>query len=50
MAVSNASDLLAHLGHELEVVTYALEHHGYEPANVAIECMDCMMVLLDFDN
>lgn len=38
------TDLLAHVGHALECVTY-----GTPVANVAIECVDCGMVLLDYD-
>lgn len=42
MSVSTYSELVIHVGHLVEVVTYANE-------NVAIECEDCGEVLLDFD-
>lgn len=44
MSVSSFKDLKHHVGHEVEVVTY-----GDPPVNVAIECLDCNEVLLDFD-
>jgi len=40
-------DLLNHVGHEIELAVYGdLE----EPHNVAIECMTCGCVLIDFDH
>lgn len=36
-------DLMAHVGHRFECVTYA----GGE--NVALECMTCNEVIIDFD-
>jgi transcription initiation factor TFIIIB Brf1 subunit/transcription initiation factor TFIIB len=42
MSVHNFETLRAHVGHNLECVTYA-------DMNVAIECVDCGMVLVDFD-
>jgi hypothetical protein len=47
MSVSNFKDLMVHVGHDVVVTYYGL---ATEPANVAIECMDCNEVLLDFDN
>ncbi len=47
MSVSNFLDLLPHVGHEIKVVTYGGK--GIHAANVAIECMDCNEVLVDFD-
>lgn len=44
MSVSNFSDLIAHEGHRVVVVTY-----GNPPVNVAAECEDCCEVLIDFD-
>lgn len=43
MAVSNFEELSAHLGHEIEVADYG------NGQNIAIECMDCFEVILDFD-
>jgi hypothetical protein len=42
--MSNFSELAAHVGHEVEVATY-----GTPPVNVAIECMTCGTVLVDYD-
>lgn len=39
-------DLRVHIGHEIECVSYG----DSEVWNVAIECVTCGMVLLDFDN
>ena len=39
-----AGDVLEHVGHEIEVVTY-----GHPPVNVAIECVTCYVVLTDTD-
>jgi len=47
MAVHDFDDLMNHVGHELECSTYG---DGAYTANVAIECINCMEVLLDFDN
>jgi len=42
MSATDYNDLSRHLGHKVEVVSYA-------EVNVAIECEDCSEVLLDFD-
>ncbi|MCK5308737.1 MAG: hypothetical protein KAJ73_09010 [Zetaproteobacteria bacterium] len=39
-------DLMKHINHAITVVTY--EHEG-RVRNVALECLDCYEVLLDFD-
>ncbi len=39
-------DLREHVGHQLEVVAYGPTE---APANVAIECLTCGCVLVDFD-
>ena len=49
MSVSCFSDLNAHAGHSIEITQYVNKETG-EVVNVAIECMDCYEVLLDFDN
>ena len=46
MSVHYYKELLAHHGHTVAVVTYG---GPAKPANVAIECEDCSVVLLDFD-
>lgn len=43
MGVHSFDDLRQHVGHETEVVMYA------EGCNVAIECLDCCEVLVDYD-
>lgn len=40
-------ELNAHWGHNIEVVRYGNENVG--TVNVAIECVDCGVVLIDFD-
>lgn len=47
MSAYNFETLLDHVGHRVEVVTYEDEQAVF---NVAIECTDCNMVLLDYDN
>ena len=42
MSATDYNDLSRHIGHKVEVVSYA-------EVNVAIECEDCSEVLLDFD-
>lgn len=44
MVTGSFSGLLEHVGHELECVTY-----GDPPENVAIECLDCGCVVVDFN-
>lgn len=48
MAVSSFAELLDHEGHELECVSYG--RSGEDPQNVAVECVECGMVLFDFDS
>ncbi len=45
MAVSRWSELIAHVGHDFECVTYGDE----DPVNVAVECTTCAEVIVDFD-
>lgn len=40
-------DLLGHRGHRLECVSYGDD--AIYPENIAIECMNCHVVLIDFD-
>ena len=42
------NDLREHIGHAVEVVCYGLPDQ--DPHNVAIECVDCSLVLLDYDH
>ena len=46
MACHSYDDLKAHVGHNVAVVAYG---DSDDPANVAIECEDCSLVLMDFD-
>ena len=51
MAMSSFNELAEHVGHDVAVVTYG--QRGSEVAaadNVAVECVTCAAVLLDFDN
>lgn len=43
MAATNYADLMKHVGHDIETVTYGQDD------NVAIECNTCYEVLLDYD-
>jgi hypothetical protein len=43
MTMSNFDRVLSHLGHELEVAIYG------DNENVAIECLTCMEVVVDYD-
>lgn len=42
-------DVREHVGHQIVCVQYRMRL-GTEPANVAIECETCGVVLIDFDN
>jgi hypothetical protein len=44
MAASEYNDLAQHVGHHIVVVIYGMAE------NAAVECEDCSMVLLDYDN
>lgn len=44
MAVSSFKDLLEHVGHDVECVTY-----GNPPVSVALECLTCGCVLVDYE-
>jgi hypothetical protein len=43
--VNHFEDLENHVGHNLECVTYGSD----KVVNVAIECMDCGCVIVDYD-
>jgi hypothetical protein len=47
MAVSSYDELVECVGHDIECVVYG---NGNDIRNVSVECMDCYMVLLDYDN
>lgn len=61
MSAQSFEELLEHVGHDIVCVSYrkgggvaldkgALDEVGaLYPPNVAVECMDCHVVLLDFD-
>jgi hypothetical protein len=42
VSVSTYEDLLTHVGHEFECVTYG------DGDNVALECLTCNVVIVDF--
>lgn len=46
MSAQNYGELLDHAGHSIVIATYGDED---DPENVAIECVDCYEVLLDYD-
>jgi hypothetical protein len=43
MAADSYKELMRHAGHQTEVVTYG------NLDNVAVECVDCYEVLMDYD-
>lgn len=47
MSAQSFDDLIRHSGHEVEVAEYF--DHSKQTVNVAIECVECYEVLLDFD-
>jgi len=47
MSVSTFKELLEHIGHKIECAYYG--HSKEEAENVAIECVDCHVVILDFN-
>lgn len=47
MSATCFEDLLNHQGHHIECAVYGTEAKGI--VNVAVECMDCSEVLMDFD-
>jgi hypothetical protein len=46
MGAHSFKDLVAHVGHNVQVVLYGPQD---DPVNVAVECEDCNEVLMDFD-
>ena len=42
MATLNKTELAAHLGHDLQVSTYAEQ-------NIALECVTCYEIILDYE-
>lgn len=49
MSVHDFASLMKHNGHQLEITTYGDLPPDGEPDNVAIECLTCNEVLLDYD-
>lgn len=49
MSATNYQDLINHFGHRIEVVTYGEDETKEGALNVAVECVDCCEVLMDFD-
>jgi hypothetical protein len=50
MSAFDFQSLLDHAGHKIKVNTYIDKENDNEVVNVAVECMTCYEVLLDFDN
>ncbi len=46
MSVNNFEELKRHYGHTIELVLYGEKDN---PSNIAIECVDCNEVILDFN-
>jgi hypothetical protein len=49
MSVSTFSELNEHAGHNVQVNRY-IDNSDGQIVNVAIECMNCNIVLMDFDS
>jgi len=49
VSVQSFEELEYHVGHEVEVVTYGGPDSLRRVLNIAIECIECSEVLLDFD-
>lgn len=51
MAAVDFDDLVRHHGHEIQCVLYgdSPEKNPQPDDNIALECVDCYEVLLDFD-
>lgn len=47
MSAHDFKSLIAHAGHNINIVTYG---DGIKVYNVALECEDCNEVLLNFDD
>jgi hypothetical protein len=47
MATTKYGELRQHIGHHIECACYGKENET--PQNIALECIDCGMVLLDFE-
>ena len=47
MKINEFEELTWHIGHEVEIVSYGRNGTIY---NVSVECIDCGMVLMSFDN
>ena len=45
--IKGYEDLKKHIGHDIELAYYG---ELPEPDNIAIECLTCMEVLIDFDH
>jgi len=48
MSAASYAELRAHVGHRIECVVYGVDSAG-QPENVAVECIDCYEVILDYD-
>ena len=46
MAIYSYHELKNHIGHDVEVAAYG---DSDNPENVAVECMDCHTVIMDYD-
>jgi len=50
MAVNSYEELREHIGHKIVCVGYSHTLPPIPPANVALECEDCGVVLVDYDH
>lgn len=47
MSVNSYDELINHMGHNIQCVSYG---DWRNPDNVAVECHDCHVVIVDFDH
>lgn len=48
MGISTFDELKQHIGHQTEIVAYGNPNSG-RLQNVAVECIDCSTVIIDYD-
>ena len=48
MSLLGYGELRVHIGHRIECVAYS-NGTSSEPQNVAVECVDCFVVIVDYD-
>lgn len=47
MSLTSRGDMLAHLGHDIEMAAYGFDAFMKDAENATIECTTCCVVLID---